>query len=629
MITENDLLEPRKAFLSTLQEEHHKNVCDYFSDLTKKAGTDTASNAATVKAYYLDLAKAKKVQENIRQFRTQRGWLITLAILSGLASVIFLILAFAQVQPDLLALWIVLGLLLPGFIVLSCIIIGSKINPKIKKNSQILADINKDADNQKSIAFSQVASLNALFDWNMHTNLVHKTIPLFEMDDNFNVERFQYLVDKFKFGANDNKQHSTIFVQSGAILGNPFVIETARIQTMGTCTYTGSITITYTVRVSNGNGGSTTQTRTQTLTASITKPKPYYHYEKWVHYGCEAAPDLCFSRSPVGADNMSEKEFQKFVRKKDEDLNKMSQEKIRSGFTPLANSEFEALFNAMDRDNEMQFRLLFTPLAQTNFMDLLRNKDPYGDDITFIKNKMMNSIRTEHSQAIDYLCDPRSFIDFDYEKIKNSFINFNDNYFQSFYFDMAPLMSIPLYQQYPTDEYIFKKKWAGNITSYESESMANSFNENYFAPQQAATPSILKSEFLRNEGVADRVNIHAYAFKATPQVEYVRKMGNDGCMHTIPVHWMLYEPVYQASQLEIQGHKSSRQQFNVVKDTPEFKQFQENDTKDGAIVYRRNLFSFCPKENDEIYNPEDLQALFKDDSGTDSGNNSDTDNKEN
>ena len=30
----------------------------------------------------------------------------------------------------------------------------------------------------------------------------------------------------------------------------------------------------------------------------------------------------------------------------------------------MANNEFDALFNGDDRDNEVEFRLLFTPLAQ-------------------------------------------------------------------------------------------------------------------------------------------------------------------------------------------------------------------------------------------------------------------------
>ena len=612
MVNENDLLEPRKAFLETLQDEHHKNASAFFDELTKKSQIDVAANAATMSLLNKYSADAQKVRTLIHKKKVQRGWLIALLVLSILATIVFAYLIFSKFNDDYLALFISLLVVFPILFVLSIILIAKKINPVIKNNAAILGRLENEIKNQKAIGMTQMAPLNALYDWNMHTKLIHQTIPLFEMDDNFNIERFQYLVDKFGFGNDDDTKHSTIFVQSGAILGNPFVIETARVEQMGTCQYSGSITITYTVRVPTGSGGYTTQTRSQTLTATVTKPKPYYHYEKWLHYGCEAAPHLSFSREPVGADKMNEKDFEKFVKAKDETLNKMSQKNIKNGFTPLANSEFEALFNAMNRNNEMEFRLLFTPLAQTNFMELLREKEPYGDDFTFIKRKMLNSVSTLHSQTVDYECDPRSFIDYSYENARNHFLRFNDTYFQSFFFDIAPIISIPLYQQYPTDEYIFKKKWDGNITSYESESMANAFGDNYFAHQDAATPSILKSQFVKEEGNADRINIHAYAYRTEERIDYVRLLGNDGSWHTVPVHWLEYLPVYAKSQIEIQKQKSSRQQFNDLQNSDQFKQFQSDHTFDGKVVYQRNLFSFCPKSEEEDYDPQTLCNVFKD-----------------
>lgn len=613
MINENDLLEPRKAFTETLQKEHHENVCKFFDDLGKKSGVDTAANAETVKLIRDYESKAAKTKDIIHHKKVGRGWLIALAVLCLIVMGVFIIILATDTWRQMMALSISLIVVMPIAAVLIFVLIGVKINPVIKNNSAILTRLLKEIDNQKAIGLAQMAPLNALYDYNMHVHLVHETIPLFEMDDNFDVERFQYLVNKFGFGNDDDTKHSTVFVQSGAILGNPFVIETARVEVMGTCTYTGSITITYTVRVSNGNGGYTTQTRTQTLTATVDEPKPYYHYEKWLHYGNEAAPHLSFSRTPVGADNMSDKEFAKFVKNKDEELNKMSQKKIKSGFTPLANSEFEALFNAMDRDNEMEFRLLFTPLAQRNFMDLLRHKEPYGDDFTFIKKKMLNSVKTNHSQDVNYLCNPSDFIDYDYENARRHFIDYNDRYFESFFFDIAPIISIPLYQQHPTDEYIFKTKWEGNITKYESESMANAFGDTYFAHKDAVTPSILKSEFLHTDGKADRVNVHAYAYRTEERITYVQKMGNDGHMHTIPVHWLEYLPVYQVSPMEVQTQKATRQEFNALRDNDEFTEFRARNTIDGTIVYQRNLFSFRPKNEQYSYNSSELSSFFKED----------------
>ena len=43
-------------------------------------------------------------------------------------------------------------------------------------------------------------------------------------------------------------------------------------------------------------------------------------------------------------------------------------------FQEMANSEFDVLFGANDRDHEVQFRLMYTPLAQRNTVDLIKDK---------------------------------------------------------------------------------------------------------------------------------------------------------------------------------------------------------------------------------------------------------------
>ena len=151
---------------------------------------------------------------------------------------------------------------------------------------------------------------------------------------------------------------------------------------------------------------------------------------------------------------LSQKDIDEFKSKHD----KLIEDKTKSNFTALGNKQFEALFHAWDRDNEVQFRLLFTPLAQKNYLDLIKNKEPYGDDFSITKCKKLNTVYTEHSQYTDYVCDPSEFVSYSYQDSKNRFVEYNEKFFKSFYFDMATLLSIPLYQQYPTDDFIFNKK---------------------------------------------------------------------------------------------------------------------------------------------------------------------------
>ena len=62
----------------------------------------------------------------------------------------------------------------------------------------------------------------------------------------------------------------------------------------------------------------------------------------------------------------------------------------------MANRAFEVLFHAVDRDHPIQFRLLFTPLAQEQTVKLLRDREiGYGDDFAFRKSRMMNRSASE------------------------------------------------------------------------------------------------------------------------------------------------------------------------------------------------------------------------------------------
>lgn len=57
-----------------------------------------------------------------------------------------------------------------------------------------------------------------------------------------------------------------------------------------------------------------------------------------------------------------------------EDFREDTEDNFSKSITLLANDEFEVLFRALNRNNEVQFRLLFTPLAQQNMIDLLLDK---------------------------------------------------------------------------------------------------------------------------------------------------------------------------------------------------------------------------------------------------------------
>ena len=105
-----------------------------------------------------------------------------------------------------------------------------------------------------------------------------------------------------------------------------------------------------------------------------------------------------------------------------------------SDFTMMSNKEFEVLFHADDRNDEIEFRLLFTPLAQAQMISLLNDtQEGYGDDFSFVKREKINMLSPEHLQNDDLDVDPEQFRDYSFDNVKAYFIKRSNAFFKSFY----------------------------------------------------------------------------------------------------------------------------------------------------------------------------------------------------
>lgn len=615
MINENDLLEPRKAYETILKEEHRKHAEEYFDRLVAASGVDENANRETVEQYNDYIRQSSQAGEIRAKKKKLEGFLVAMGIvLIVIAVVMFIIFAPNQENFDP---WMfpVLGIVVPIILIAGGITFfvmnGIKVAPIIRNQESMIARLNAAANEQKNIGYQQLQPLNQQYTWNMHVDIVNETVPLFKLDKFFDFNRLQYLGEKFGYKHNLTNDMSLVHVQSGEILGNPFVIETVKVMCMDQETYEGTLTITYRVKVPNGGekGGYHYETRTQTLHAFITKPKPFYNYEKFLYYGNEAAPDLNFSRIPSGINTMSDQDVKKYINKQEKELDKYVENKSNSQFTALANKQFETLFHAWDRDNEVQFRLLFTPLAQKNYLDLIKNKSPYGDDFMLKKTGKLNKVRTEHSQYVDYVCAPGEYNDFSIDEAKAKFVKKNEDYFRSFYFDMATLMSIPLYQQYPTDDYIFNKVSKANNTIFEEEAIANSFPYETFKPKECATELILKAAYKKSEGEADRVGVTSFGYKTIEHLDYVPVMGKDGHLHEVPVRWIEYKPVTAQKEIEVIRQHLTRPELLKRKKLSSYNRFVSENVLNGNIIYDKEFFAFLTNEQRE-FNKDSFKGLL-------------------
>ena len=604
----NDLLEPTKLYKSQLKDAFHKNAEDYFDNLTKSSTVDLGANKVTCDRIKATQVKARDVQKNLNKKKGLMTFLIVLGSIAILASIILFTVAFAGNSNKGLFIGIAVACIVLGL--LGIILPIVLIRPKIKAISSELDKLNKKIEEGIKEAYGQMASLNALYDWGMPAAIVSQTTPLIQMDKVFEPKRFYQLNSKYGFGENKNKDVSTTFVQSGTILGNPFLIQRNLVKEVVPFTYTGSLTITWTTTYRDKNG-THTQVHTQTLIATVTKPKPEYFHDTWLVYGNEAAEHLSFSRKPSNANSLNEAQIKKTAQKFDKELAKMHEKAIgKSNFTPLGNSEFEAFFHALDRDNEVEFRLLFTPLAQKSMLDLIESKEPYGDDFIFEKKKCLNYIKSHHSQTADYEADPKKFIHYDYEYAKDYFVNYMDKYFQSFFFDLAPLLSIPLYQQHKDTNFIYKDVYERNVTSFEAEVMANKFDKKQFEPANNKTDIILKAELIKKQGHSDIVNIHAYGYDKVMHVDYIPKLGGDGRMHSVPVTWYEYIPLKKETPIQLQTIPYSKKDQTYAENLAKAQLLIAPFAMGSDIISQRGIFSSILKDHQHSWNDDELNKIF-------------------
>lgn len=378
------LLEPLKAYTERYSAKFLENAAAYFDDLKTESGIDAEKNRLTVKAYDKAQRAADEKKKELTRLKVLRGLMIFIAVAALIAGVVGI---YQLVQHN-----ITLGAVLTavGFsvAVISAVLIFALLNSKVRHAEEVHRKHQNKADGIKNEAWSEMLPLNRLFESSDTKKLIEATVPEIKIDDSFDMERFAYLSGKYGFPDNDSDCESTTDVLSGEVAANPFAVIRELFMTMGTMTYTGSLTIHWTTTYTDSEGHTHTEHHTEVLTASVTKPKPYYDTRTYLVYGNDSAPDLSFSRKPSHAEKLSERQIDRHVKSGVRKIKRKQAKALKnaqSNFTEMGNEEFDVLFGALDRDNEVQFRLLFTPLAQKSLLELMKSSEGYGDDFYFTK----------------------------------------------------------------------------------------------------------------------------------------------------------------------------------------------------------------------------------------------------
>lgn len=527
-----DVHEPLDHYQASLKDAHQRHTADFFEDLVRTSGVDEAANARTVH-------DIRDLEQRGKASGASTRWWKLLRILVFVAVAATLFMAYRQHLA-----W------LAGAAAL-LVAVFAKLNPIIKAENSRAQALAEARAEMEALAWGQMAALNRLFDWDIFAKLVGKTFPQIELDPYFSHARLTNLRQSYGWSDAFNSSRSVMFAHTGVVSGNPFILAQTLNHWIGSKTYSGSLTIHWTESGRDSNGRRTTVSRSQTLRASVTKPFPSYETESILIYGNHAAPDLNFSRQPSSLSGLDDGVINKW--RKNQAIKKLETKARKlssgSGFTPMANREFDALFAASDRDHEVQFRMLFTPLAQQEMVKILKDKTVgFGDNFVFSKMQNINAVEPRHLVGMDISASPETFRFYDLEAARAHFNDYHNALFKAFYFSFAPILAIPLYQQHRPAEDIYAGVAQGSCF-WEHEALANYMGAGRFSHPDSVTRNVLKTASHGGEEGAQKVQVTAHGFRGVDRVDHISVRGDDGYTHQVPVQWIEYIPVNRTSEI--------------------------------------------------------------------------------
>lgn len=529
-----DVHEPLEQYSSHFKSAHAANTSAFFEDLVRRSGVDEDANAGTVQ-------ELRELEKQAAGAGTVNKWWRFLRGVTVAAAVAAALYVVAQYSWPWLALP---ALALAGALYL--------LNRVINDSDARLKRLREACDAKRAEAWAQMAPLNRLFDWDIVARLMAKTVPRIAFDPYFSNGRMEELRKGFGWHGQLGADHSIVFSHSGVLNGNPFILARTLSHWMGSKTYHGSLQISWTEQYRDSQGKWQSRTRYETLRASIERPFPKYENRTFIVYGNEAAPDLVFSRNPSKLSKLEDGLFDKW--RKNRAIKKLEAKSRDVGegntFTVMSNREFDALFDATDRNHEVQFRLLFTPLAQQEMLKLLKdNVAGYGDTFLFEKTNMINVVEPGHMRQTDISGAPENFHGYELAHSRRFFNGYHNDFFRSFYFGIAPLLAIPLYQQHRPHADIYKDTYSHKPCFWEHEAIANYHGEAAFNHPECVTRSILKTAMQHEADGSQKVRVTASGFRSVARTHYVSVYGGDGHSHRVPVYWDEYFEVENSADM--------------------------------------------------------------------------------
>lgn len=384
---------------------------------------------------------------------------------------------------------------------------------------------------------------------------------------------------------------AVIALKTGSIEGNPFSFITSRNTGFMNKTYTGSRVVEWTKVTKYTDGSKQTKKYTETLTGSIQKPAIMYSHSTNLVYYHEACDTLSFVRKPQKVKGDVDEFVQKAEKKQIKKFENAAY--INKDYTPLTNSTFEALFETQDRNDEINYRVFFSPVAQTNLAKLIKFNNEVGNDFSYQKNNQVHKISNKTS-AHDLVFGHQDIEDFDIIKVKEKFHQKFLEFFDQVFFSISPILAIPDLNE-KCDQLVDDN--FSNFPPDAHEMLVNNLPNSFYTPEGCIPTTIAKTGLIQKYENADHVAVRTTGYTISTAWDYATvKARRDGEYYNVPVQYDCYNAVSKESHFVIMKTDLNKFGFYCMLESLGLEDFVENN----LYHYNVGYLTFVPAANINI-----------------------------
>lgn len=561
-----DILNPVR-YRTDFLKEHASGTETYLNELLEQTGTSLKENQADCQEINALDKVLLKTKRKFSLFKAGMGILLTLLVVLMLTSIGGAYYVFTEPGISLspAAIYSIFAsciLVAVGFLVL-IVLTSFFLSKKSKKFKSTISNFEEVIDTKIQEAFVKLHDFYRAFNYSQVYSQMQAQIPEIEFLKSADTNFVKYVEKNFDPVYVPSSTSMLVNYKAGYFYKNPFIVGMYKEMNMVPHTYTGSLAISYYTGF-----GEHRRLVSETLHATLVKPKPEYKYIAVNSLYANAVPELEFEKAPVLDYNPAKHD--KYIKQAEKILAQI--EKKNADFTPMSNTEFEALFPATKRSSEQKYRAFFGQVAQQNLVNFAKTLTS-GRNYTYSKFHNTNEVALrELSESFDL--NPLDFVDYDLTAFLSKYQKYAKELSTSLYDSFIPYLSNPVLLEGNISK---QPEYTRNASILEHLALLTKFKNSELLPSEAGINEYILEPLPEYENVCK-----VHSFKAVSRVDYVVVNAGDG-PHRVPVNWTEYIPVFKELRYEV------------------------SQNQDDSNYFENNFFD----QNNQVYTEENTVSIVK------------------